>query len=317
MWSDFPLFPAQASTVAGRVDALYLFLVALSAFFSLLIGALIVFFAIRYRRRKAAEVGASIHGSTALELIWTGIPLIIVMGIFVWSGSIFMHIWRIPDNALDVYAVGKQWMWKFQHPDGRREINELHVPVGRAVRLTMGSEDVIHSLYVPAFRVKADVVPGRTTRLWFQATTPGRYRLFCAEYCGTNHSGMVGWVYVMEPAEFDAWLGGAAGQGSMASAGEKLFGELACATCHRIDSEGRGPVLDGLFGSTVKLAGGATVVANEDYLHESILNPTAKMVDGYPPLMPTFQGLISEDGLLQLMAYIKSIGPREAVKGRN
>ncbi|MBI3400849.1 MAG: cytochrome c oxidase subunit II, partial [Acidobacteria bacterium] len=189
MWSGTPLFPEQASTMAGRVDALYFFLVAISVFFSVLIAGLIVYFAAKYRRRDPAGVGAAGHSGMALEITWTVIPFIIAMVIFVWSSSVYMAISRPPDETINVYVVGKQWMWKFQHLDGQREINELHVPVGRPVKLIMTSEDVIHDVFVPAFRVKADVIPGRYTNLWFQPTKPGRYRLFCAEYCGTRHSG--------------------------------------------------------------------------------------------------------------------------------
>jgi cytochrome c oxidase subunit 2 len=214
---------------------------------------------------------------------------------------------------MEIYVVGKQWMWKVQHPDGQREINELHVPVGRPIKLLMGTEDVIHSFFIPAFRTKFDVVPGKLTTLWFEATKPGRYHLFCAEYCGTKHSAMTGWIEVMEPAAFQAWLSGGAGEGSLASRGERLFQDLACNTCHMPDSQGRGPVLDGLFGNTVQLQDGRKVVADEGYLRESIVNPQAKIVAPYQPIMPTFQGLISEEGLIQLIAYIKTLGPRPAV----
>jgi cytochrome c oxidase subunit 2 len=312
IWSTLPLLPEQASTIAGRVDALYFFLLALSGFFALLIASLVVWFAIRYRRRRDDEVGASIHGSLALELVWTAIPFTLAMFTFAWGASVYFAMARPPAGALDIYVVGKQWMWKFQHADGRREINELHVPVGRPVRLTMGSEDVIHSLFVPAFRVKADVVPGRTTSLWFEATKAGRYHLFCAEYCGTKHSGMIGWVVAMSPVEFQAWLDGGAGGESLAARGERLFRDLACITCHQAGAEARGPVLDGLFGRPVELADGRMVLADENYLRESIVNPPAKLVAGYQALMPTFQGLVSEEGLLELLAYIKSLAPPAA-----
>ena len=312
MFQNLPLFPEQASSFAGDVDALYFFLIAVSAFFSLLIALLVIFFAIRYRRRAPDEIGAGITGSMQLELLWTIIPLGITMVMFGWGAWVYFELNRPPDDAMEIYVVGKQWMWKFQHPDGQREINELHVPVGRPVKLTDDAEDVIHSFFVPAFRVKLDVVPGRFTTIWFEATKPGRYHLFCAEYCGTRHSGMIGWVVVMEPAEFEAWLSGGAGEGSLASRGQKLFNDLACETCHMPDSKGRGPVLDGLFGKNVQLQGGQTVVADEDYIRESIVNPQAKIVAGYQPLMPTFQGQISEEGLLQLIAYIKSLGPSGA-----
>jgi cytochrome c oxidase subunit 2 len=308
--NKFPFFPEQAGSLAADVDSLYFFIVAVSAFFAVLISIAVAVFAIRYRRRRASEVGAAIHGSTALEVLWSVVPLVIVMVIFAWSAVVYLAISRPPRNAMDVYVVGKQWMWKIQHPEGRREINELHVPVGRPVRLTMGSEDVIHSFYIPAFRVKADVVPGRLTTMWFEATKPGRYHLFCTEYCGTQHSGMIGWIEAMEPAAFQAWLAGGTGEGPLAASGEKLFNEMACSTCHREDSEGRGPVLDGLFGRPVSLQGGGVVTADESYIRESIVNPQAKIVAGYQPLMPTFQGLISEEGLLQLVAYVKSLGPK-------
>ena len=307
MWSGTPLFPQQASTMASRVDNLYFFLLAVSVFFSILIAGLIVFYAVRYRRRTPNAVGTNIHGGLWLEVTWSVIPLLISMVIFVWGASVFFAMASPPDETLNIYVVGKQWMWKFQHLDGQREINELHVPVGRSVKLIMTSEDVIHDVFVPAFRVKADVVPGRYTHLWFQATTPGRYHLFCAEYCGTRHSGMTGEVVVMEPTEYQAWLSGGSGEGSLASAGEKLFQDLACNTCHRPDAQGRGPVLQGLFGKTQVLLSGESVVVDEAYVRESILNPGARITAGFQPIMPAFQGLVSEEQLLQLIEYVKSL----------
>jgi cytochrome c oxidase subunit 2 len=298
--------------MAGRVDSLYFFLLAISAFFSLLIAGLIVFYAVKYHRRSPGAVGTSIHGGMILELTWTIVPLIITMVIFVWSASVFFAITHAPDDALNIYVVGKQWMWKFQHLDGQREINELHVPVERNIRLIATSEDVIHDVFVPAFRLKVDVIPGRYVTLWFRATKPGRYHLFCAEYCGTKHSGMTGEVIVMGPADYQAWLSGGTTGGSLADAGQKLFADLACNTCHRPDAQGRGPVLDGLLGKTVSLQSGGTIVADEAYLRESILNPSAKVTAGYQPIMPTFQGLVSEDQLLQLIEYIKSLQTQKA-----
>jgi cytochrome c oxidase subunit 2 len=251
-----------------------------------------------------------VSSGLALELAWTLIPLGLAMGIFVWGASLYFSMGAAPAEAIDIYVVAKQWMWKFQHLEGQREVNELHVPAGRAVRLTLTSEDVIHSFYVPEFRVKADVLPGRYTTAWFNATRAGRYRLFCAEYCGTKHSGMAGWIIVMEPAEFQVWLGGGAGQEPLAATGQKLFGDRGCASCHRSDAEGRGPVLDGLFGRAVTLATGEVVTADEGYIRESILNPGAKIVGGFQPIMPTFQGLLNEEQLLQLMEYIKSLGAK-------
>jgi len=310
LWRVF--FPEQASTTAGGVDALYIFLVAVSLFFGTLIALLVVGFAIKFRRRSDDEAPKAIHGNLALEIIWTVIPLGIVLLTFLWSAQLFFTVHRVPKDAMQINVVGKRWMWKLQHMTGQREINELHVPVGMPVKLVLTSEDVIHSFFVPAFRIKKDAVPGRYNTIWFEATKPGRYRLFCAEYCGTQHSGMIGWVIAMEPTTFQAWLAGGAGGGSLVAAGEKLFGELACVTCHRGDSGARGPNLEGLFGNPVKLADGSTVVADEAYVRESITTPTAKIVAGYQPIMPTFQGLISEEGLMQLVAYIQTLKPAEA-----
>jgi cytochrome c oxidase subunit 2 len=287
-----------------------------AVFFSLLIAGLIVYFAVRYRRRAPESVGADIHGSLVLEMVWTIIPALITVVIFVWGASVFFAMSRPPDETLNVYVVGKQWMWKFQHLDGQREINELHVPVGRAVKLIMTSEDVIHDVFIPAFRVKADVLPGRYTNIWFQATKPGRYHLFCAEYCGTRHSGMVGEVVVMDPSDYQTWLSGGAPEGSLASGGEQLFQSLACITCHRADSQGRGPVLQGLFGKTVHLQNGEAVTADEAYIRESILQPSAKIVDGFQPIMPTFQGLVTEEQLLQLVEYVKSLSTQTQVTNK-
>jgi cytochrome c oxidase subunit 2 len=316
MWSGTPLFPESASTMASRVDALYFFLLAISIFFSLLIAGLIVFYAVKYRRRAADSVGSEIKGGLVLELTWTIVPLLITMVIFVWGASVFFAMARPPDETINIYVVGKQWMWKFQHLDGQREINELHVPVGRPVKLIMTSEDVIHDVFVPAFRIKADVVPGRYTHLWFQSTKPGRYRLFCAEYCGTKHSGMIGQVVVMDPSEYQTWLSGGAAEGSLASAGAKLFQDLACNTCHRPDAQGRGPVLEGLFGKTVTLQNGETLSVDEAYVRESILQPAAKIASGFQPIMPTFQGLVTEEQLLELIEYVKSLHELPQVQPR-
>jgi len=302
--------------MAPRVDALYFFLLAISAFFGLLIAGLIVYYAIKFRRRAPDQVGTQIHGGMVLEITWSVIPLMITMVIFVWGASVYFAMARPPEETLNVYVVGKQWMWKFQHLDGQREINELHVPVGRAVKLITTSEDVIHDFFVPAFRVKADVVPGRYVSIWFHATKPGRYRIFCAEYCGTRHSGMTGEVIVMEPSEYQTWLSGGAVEGSLASAGAKLFQDLACNTCHRPDAQGRGPVLEGLFGKTVTLQNGETITVDEAYVRESILQPAAKITAGFQPIMPTFQGLVSEEQLLELIEYVKSLQALPQVQTR-
>jgi cytochrome c oxidase subunit 2 len=308
MFTNFPLFPQEASAHAAQVDGIYFFMMSVTAFFSLLIATLVVVFAIKYHRKNDDEVGVPIHGSLALELLWTIIPFSIAMLMFGWGAKVFFDAYRPPKGAMEIYIVGKQWMWKAQHMGGQKEINELHVPVGRAVKLTMGSEDVLHSFFIPAFRVKADVIPGRYNVLWFTPTKPGRYHLFCAEYCGTRHSGMIGWIEVMEPNDFQAWLGGGRPSDSPAAAGEKLFQDLACISCHRDDAQARAPQLKGLFGSTVQLQSGATVVADEAYIRESIVNPQAKVVRDFPPIMPTFQGLVTEEQLLQLIAYVRSLG---------
>ena len=299
--------PQQASTVAGQVDALFLFLVTVTVLFSGLIFVLVIFFALKFRRRAEDERPKAIHGSLFLELFWTIVPLGIVTVIFVWGAYLYFTMTQPPAAAMEIYVVGKQWMWKLQHPGGQREINELHIPVHRPVKLTMTSEDVIHSFFVPDFRVKRDVVPGKYTSVWFEATKTGEYYLFCSQYCGTSHAVMGGRIVVMEPTDYERWLTGNVAEESLPVAGEKLFVRLGCSTCHRTDGSGRGPSLVGRFGKTEKLASGETVSVDEGYVRESILNPQAKLVAGYPPIMPTFKGLITEDGLLQLIAYIKSL----------
>jgi cytochrome c oxidase subunit 2 len=303
---EFPLWPDRASTLAGRVDSLFLFMLGVTIFFSVLIFLAILFFAIKYRRRAGEEVPPEIHGSLTLELVWTLIPLAIVMVMFGWGARLFYDQSRPPADASTIYVVGKQWMWKVQHPEGKSEINALHVPLGKPVRLTMTSEDVIHDFFVPAFRVKKDVLPGRYTSLWFTPTRVGRYHLFCAQYCGTNHSAMTGWVEVMDPALFEEWLSGVPAGETMVAAGERLFTKLNCNTCHK--PGGRGPLLQGLFGRQVLLKGGQTVIADEAYIRESILNPGAKIVSGFEPQMPTFQGQVTETQILDLITYIKSLG---------
>ncbi len=310
MLSGFQLFPTQASTLAPEVDNLYFGVLALTAFVALLVVALVAYFALKYRDHTGDRIGAPVTASVLLELGWSLIPFFIFIGIFVWSSIVFFHIVRAPDQTLEIYSTGKRWMWRFQHVDGQREINELHVPLGRPVRVVFTSEDVLHDLFIPAFRVKADAVPGRYSAIWFTATKTGEYHLFCAEYCGTRHSGMIGTVFVMEPNDYEAWLSGGgatAGGGSMVQQGQQLFTQLACVTCHLPDGSGRGPSLVGVFGSTVTLDNGTKVVADETYLRESILMSQAKTVAGYQRLMPTFQGLINEEGLASLIEYIKSM----------
>jgi cytochrome c oxidase subunit II len=308
MQSWFPFIPESASTYSGDVDALYFYISGVTVFFTLLISFVIIFFVIKYRRRNPFEIPRPIEGSMKLETLWSVIPLLIAMSIFFWGAKIYFNQYRPPKNAIEVYVVGKQWMWKFQHATGQREINELHIPVGRKVKLIMATEDVIHDVFVPAFRIKVDVVPGRYTTEWFEATKPGRYHFFCAEYCGMNHSGMGGYVVVMEPTEFENWLSGNANQMSAAAAGQQMFESLGCASCHGANAEGgRGPALLGVYGNNVVLNNGQSVKADEAYIRESILNPQAKIVNGFGPIMPSFQGQLSEEQLLQLVAYVKSL----------
>jgi cytochrome c oxidase subunit 2 len=305
-----PLFPEQASTFAKDVDALYLFIVVISAFFAVGVSVAVVVFGIMFRRRHAGEIGARIEGNLPLELLWSVIPTMISMVMFGWGASTFFTMRTPPAETLNVYAVGKQWMWKFQHTEGQREINELHVPVGRAIKVTITSEDVIHSLFFPSFRTKMDAIPGRYTQLWFEPSKVGTYHIFCTEYCGTNHSGMIGNVIVMEPAAYQAWLAGGTTEGTLADRGERLFSELSCNTCHLEDGKGRGPSLNNVLGTQVELADGSTVTADEGYIRESIINSQAKVVKGYQPLMPAFQGLVSEDNLVALVEYVKTLSPQ-------
>ena len=308
MQSWIPLVPESASTVSWKVDALYFYLSGVTLFFALLISAVLIFFVIRYRRRTPYEIPRPIAGSHKLETLWTVIPFLIAMTMFAWGARVYFDQYKPPSNAIEIYVVGKQWMWKLQHATGQREINELHVPVNRKIKLIMTSEDVIHDFFVPAFRTKADVVPGRYQTLWFEATKPGTYHLFCAEYCGMNHSGMTGSVIVMEPREFDDWLSGNTSNITPAAAGQQLFQSLGCASCHGASGEGgRGPTLAGIFGNNQQLESGGTVRVDEAYIRESITNPQAKLVAGFGPIMPTIQGQVSEDQLVQLIAFIKSL----------
>ena len=310
----FPLFPESASTLSGQVDALSLFGIAVAIFFSTLIAILILYLALRYRRRHADEIGQPEKTITWLEITWSVVPLVILLLMFAWGAKVYFDARRPPADAAEYFATAKQWMWKFQHPDGPREINNLHVPVGQPIKLTMTSEDVIHSFFVPAFRVKMDVIPGRYTTTWFEATRTGTFTLFCTEYCGAEHSLMGGSIIVMEPREYERWLATRGGEIVTASlSGAELFAAKTCATCHRPDSAVLGPVLHGLYGTEEVLASGERVLVDENYLRESILNPMAKIASGYEAsaVMPTFQGQLTEEELAGLIAYIKSIGPAE------
>ena len=306
-----PIFPDQAATFAKDVDMLYFFILAVCSFFALAVAVFVIYFGLRYHRTHEGEIGARIEGSLPLELLWSVIPTIIAMFMFGWGATVFYHLRTPPDEAMQIYAVGKQWMWKFQHPEGQREINELHIPVGRPIKITISSEDVLHSLYFPAFRTKMDAIPGRYTELWFEADKTGSYHIFCSEYCGTNHSGMIGTVTVMDPAEYQAWLQGGGEGGTLAQRGARVFESLACNTCHLDSGRGRGPSLQNIVGTTVELEDGSSVTVDDAYLRESILNSQAKIVKGFAPLMPTFQGLISEENLVALIEHVKSLSPAE------
>ena len=309
MHSSIALFPAQASTTAHSVDQLLVFLAVTTGSVGLLVAFLLIYFSVKYRRRPGQVAPPpktnAWHG---LEWFWTLAPVPVFVVMFVWGARVYVGAYRAPDDATVVYGIGKQWMWKFQHPEGQREINALHVPVGHAVRMLLTSEDVIHSFFVPAFRIHMDVLPERFTSVWFQPTEPGTYHLFCSQYCGTEHAQMAGTVVAMEPADYQHWLQSTA-EGSLALQGRKIFLKYRCISCHSADADARAPVLEGLFGQQVALRDGRTVVADEDYIRESILHPAAKIVAGYDPIMPTFEGIVSTEELVQLIGYIRSLEP--------
>jgi len=307
MW-DFPLFPEQASTLAGWVDGVFFYSLAFTVFFTVLICVLILFFAVKYRRGSRADRSNPQTHNTTIEVIWIAIPTALSLVLFFAATYVYYRIYNPPADASEMYVLGKQWMWEVQHPEGRREINTLHVPVGRPVKLTMTSQDTIHSFYIPAFRIKQDVIPGRYSSMWFQPTKPGTFHLFCAEYCGTLHSGMVGKVVVMEPSAYQEWLQSGVSGESMAVEGKRLFTQYGCNGCHGRNATVRAPLLDGVYGHSVPLQSGEVVTADERYIRDSILLPRSQVVAGYDPVMPTFEGHISEGDLLKIMSYIKSIG---------
>ena len=303
-----PLFPEQASDFAWQVDLLYFYLILVSVAFTVPIVLAVFFFAVKYREKEKFATPDEIHGSMTLEAVWSFIPFVVSMTIFLGGAIVFYNQYTPPKDAMEIYVVGKQWMWKIQHETGQREINELHIPVGRQVKLTMTTEDVLHDFFIPAFRTKADVVPGRYTYLWFNATKPGKYHLFCAEYCGLNHSGMGGWIYVMSQADYDNWLSGNTSGQTPVELGKDLFeNKLGCASCHAGGPAQRGAKLEGIYGKDVKLVGGQTVKADDQYIRNSILDPSSQVVEGFQPIMPTFKGQVTEEQLVGLVAYIKSL----------
>ncbi|HEX4749258.1 MAG TPA: cytochrome c oxidase subunit II [Bryobacteraceae bacterium] len=307
--ADLQLFPVEASEQSVGMDQLYWFITIVSIVMTLVIFVGLGIFAWKFHNKRNPHA-TQIEGSTRLELTWSILPFLIMLVMFGWGADIFYRAQNPPANAMEIFVTGKQWMWKIQYPDGYREIDALHVPVGQPVKLTMASEDVIHSFSIPAFRVRHDVMPGHYSTLWFTATKPGRYHLFCTEYCGNQHAGMIGWVDVMEPREYANWQSGGGSGGSLAEQGEKLFQQNGCVTCHLLDQQGRCPILRGLYNKPVQLSDGRTVIADDAYLRESILEPNAKIVSGFQPnIMPNFKGQISEQNVIQLIAYIKSLSP--------
>ncbi|MFC6645856.1 cytochrome c oxidase subunit II [Granulicella cerasi] len=306
------LFPAEASTIAPYTDALYFFLIGMTIVGTLLVGVLVVFFSIRYRKEKN-PVATQVEGSTLLEATWTIIPLAIFLVTFVWGALLYFRIFNPPANAMNIYVVGKQWMWKAEHPGGQHEINALHIPAGKPVQLTMISQDVFHSFSIPDFRVKREVIPGRYSTVWFQATTPGTYHIFCTQYCGTLHAGMIGEVTVLEPKDYEKWLQESTSGMSLAQNGERLFASMGCNACHTGNAAARGPNLAGVYGTKLTLANGSQVLVNEAYLRDAILNPSEHITAGYAPIMPTYQGQISEDGLIDLVEYIKNMQSNDRV----
>lgn len=313
MMGKFALWPELASNFAFETDALYIFITLICFIFGAGVFIAVVAFAIKYKRRSDDEIPQQIEGNLPLEIFWSVVPLGLVMIMFGWGAILFFKMSTPPAEALNFSVVGKQWMWKVQHPSGKREINELHIPLGQPIRLTITSEDVLHSFYIPAFRTKMDAVPGRYTTSWFEPTKIGEYHIFCAEYCGLDHSLMIGRVVVMEPVQYAQWLKDGNLQAVNApmgetpeAAGARLFTEQRCVTCHQTQGA-LGPVLVGVFGHEVKLQSGETIVADEDYVRESLMTPLAKIVAGYQPIMPTYQGQLSEEQIMQLIAYIKSL----------
>jgi len=303
----------NASNWATQWQHLFYFLMAVSVFFSILIFGLIFYFAIKYRRRFKDEIPEQIEGNLVLEVTWTLIPAGLCIVMFVWASGLYVRYSIPPKGSTEIFVIGRQWMWKVQHAEGVQEINELHVPAGVPIKLTMTSQDVIHDFAVPAFRIKRDVLPGRYTSEWFTPTKTGRFHLFCDQYCGTSHSSMVGWVIVMEPTDYSRWLGGSVVNKSMADMGAEIYTRYGCNTCH---STGAGPPFAGLYGSVVKLTDGQTVKADDAYIRDCILTPASQRVAGYPPIMPTFQGQLEEEQILQLTAYIKSLASTESQERR-
>ena len=295
----------SASTMAPHVDKAMLALLFICGSALFVVFVLVIFFSIIYRKNSKHNRILQKQAHPVLEWAWTIGSLVIFIGLFVWGAIIYFKMHVLPTNTTEITVVGKQWMWKFQHPNGQREINELHVMVGQPILLTMISQDVIHSIFVPDFRMKQDVLPGRYTRVWFEATKIGEYRLYCTQYCGTMHADMIGRVIVLSEEDYKKWQ--QKEEPALKSRGAQFFAQLGCLSCHSETSKNLGPSLKGLFGSKVKLSTGEKILADENYIRESILNPNAKIVHAHEPLMPTYMGKVSEEDLLDIIAYIKSL----------
>ncbi len=301
-----PLFPPEASSIAPYTDEFYFYLLVISFIGTGIVVAMVIGFSVLYRKERNPEA-TQIEGNTLLEATWTIIPLGLFLIAFVWGALLYFRIYNPPTNAMNIYIVGKQWMWKAEHPGGQHEINALHVPTNRPVQLTMISQDVFHSFSIPAFRVKREVIPGRYTTVWFEATQPGTYHLFCTQYCGTLHSQMIGEVVAMSPEDYQKWTNSSTSGSSLAQNGERLFASLGCGQCHSGNPEARGPNLAGIYGAKIQLANGSFVTADDAFLRDIILNPTLHQVAGYAPIMPTYQGQVSEEGLISLVEFIKNL----------
>lgn len=302
------LFPVEASTEAARTDAIFLGLMGLAAAVCVLVGVLVVVFAVRYRRGSPARRGPLPElMAREVEIGWTVATAFVALFIFWWASSAQLDLLIPPRSALEIHVVAKQWMWKTQHPSGVREIDALHAPVGVPVKLMMTSQDVIHSFYVPAFRMKQDLVPGRYTEAWFKATKVGTYDLMCAQYCGLDHSRMIGQVIVMPAADYARWSERQPDTDTLADQGKAIFRALSCSGCHSPGGPVRAPPLDGIYGRPAPLAGGGTRIVDEAYLRDSILAPGKDVVAGYEPIMPSYQGQVSEEDTVALIAYLKSL----------
>ncbi|MBE1161540.1 cytochrome c oxidase subunit II [Dyella acidiphila] len=298
----------QASSFAPSIDHMFDAMVILCGVVAIGVFAVMIGMCIVYRRGSKADRSIPVAQQMGIELAWTLIPFLLFVGIFAWSIRLWVHLRSPPADSLTIYVVAKQWMWKVQHPDGRREIDALHVPLGKPVRLIMTSEDVVHSFYIPAFRIKQDVVPGRYTQLWFKATQAGNFQLYCSEYCGTNHAAMLGTVSVLPASDYARWLVSVTAM-TPEQRGRQLFVQMGCSGCHDPQSGIRAPDLHGLYNMPVHLNDGTVVQADDAYLRESIVFPASKIVQGYTPIMPTYQHRVDEEGILALIAYIRSIGP--------